>query len=155
MAAAHEADKAETVRRVKLAYYDLAYVDRALGLNEQELELLRHYESLSEARYAQGVGLQQAVVKLQAEIARGLNRLETLRLRRVDSEVALNALTDRPAAEPLPRIALATPSVATVRCRNAGRLGETQSARNSGRLPADRGRRKTHSSRPQNNTSRT
>jgi len=114
MAAAHEADKAETVRRVKLAYYDLAYVDRAVALNEQELELLRHYETLAEARYAQGIGLQQAVVKLQAEITRGLNRIETLRLRRVDAEVALNLLTDRPAGEPTPPVALASPPTARV-----------------------------------------
>ena len=65
LAALHEADKAEVVRQVKRAYYDLAYVDTATGITNEDLELLRHYETLAQARYGQGLGLQQAVVKLQ------------------------------------------------------------------------------------------
>jgi len=106
LAQVYEAQKAETVRRVKLAYYDLAYVDRAIVITEEDLDLLRHYETLAQARYAQGVGLQQAPVKLQAEITRALNRLETLRRQRIDAEAVLNTLMDLPANEPLPRAAL-------------------------------------------------
>ena len=102
----HRAGQAETVRRVKLAYYDLAYVDKALAITQEDLELLRHYETLAEARYAQGVGSQQAAVKLQAEITRGLSRLQTLGRQRVDAEAVLNALRDRPFASPLPKVDL-------------------------------------------------
>jgi len=97
----HEALKAEISRQVKLAYYDLAYVDRAAEVTTADLSLLEHYESLAQARYAQGVGLQQGVVKLQAEITRDRNRLQELRTRRVDAEALLNALRDRPAATPI------------------------------------------------------
>ena len=102
----HEAAQAEVVRRVKLAYYDLAYIDRAMRISEQDLDLLDHFETLAQARYAQGVGLQQAALKLQAEITRGLANLETLRRQRTDAETVLNKLRNRRAEEPAPRVEL-------------------------------------------------
>jgi cobalt-zinc-cadmium efflux system outer membrane protein len=93
----YETQRDEVVRQVKLAYYDLAYVDRALVIAEEDLSVLQRYETLAQARYAQGVGLQQAAIKLQAEITRDNNRLDTLRSRRVDAEASLNYLLDRPA----------------------------------------------------------
>ncbi len=100
----YEAQRDETIRVVKIAYYDLSYLDRAIEITEEDLRILEHYESLAQARYAQGVGLQQAVVKLQAEITRDRNRLAALRSRRVDAEAALNALRDRPADTPVARV---------------------------------------------------
>ncbi|MFH1573583.1 MAG: TolC family protein, partial [Acidobacteriota bacterium] len=100
----YEARRDEIIRQVKLAYYDLGYVDRAIAITGEDLSLLRHYETLAQARYSQGVGLQQAVVKLQAEITRDLNRLEQLRTRRVDAEAVLNALRDLPADTPVPSV---------------------------------------------------
>ena len=101
LAQVYEANKAELVRRVKLAYFDLGYVDLAIQIVTEDLELLRHFETLAQARYAQGVGLQQAVVKLQAEITRDRNRLEVLRRQRTDAEATLNTLLDRPPQEPI------------------------------------------------------
>ena len=72
------ARRAEVVRQVKRAYYDVAYLDRAIAITAEEEELLRHYESLAQARYSQGVGLQQAVVKLQAEITRVRSRRQEI-----------------------------------------------------------------------------
>jgi len=100
-----EAQKAEVVRQVKLAYYDLAYLDRAIAITQEDQLLLEHYEKLAESRYAQGIGLQQAVVKLQAEITRDLDRLEQLRRQRVDAEAALNALLNRPQS-PIAEVAI-------------------------------------------------
>lgn len=99
----YEAQKAEVVRQVKLAYYSLVFIDQAITITEEDLTLLQHYETLAQARYAQGVGLQQAVVKLQAEITRDRNRLEELRSQRVDAEAALNRLMDRSANTPVGR----------------------------------------------------
>lgn len=96
------AARADVVRRVRLTYYDLAFVDASIELTNEELDLLGHFEDLAQARYSQGVGLQQAVIKLQAEITRYQNRLEQLAARRVDAESALNSLLDRPAATSLP-----------------------------------------------------
>ena len=98
------ARQAEVVRQVKLAYYDLSYLDRAIEITAEEEELLRHYESLAQARYSQGVGLQQAVVKLQAEITRVRFRRQELLRKRTDAEAALNALRDQPVHVSIPAI---------------------------------------------------
>src|SRR5664279_4087587 len=64
----YEAGKDQVVRQVKTAYYSLAFIDLALAINDEEQLLLDHYEKLAESRYQQGAGLQQAALKLQAEI---------------------------------------------------------------------------------------
>ena len=102
----HETRKLELVRQVKLAYYTLAYIDRAIGITREDLSVLEHYESLAQSRYSQGIGLQQAVIKLQAEMTRDRNRLEELRSQRVDGEAALNSLMDLPAYSPVGPITL-------------------------------------------------
>lgn len=106
--------KAEIVRQVKISYFDLAFVDRAIRVREEESALLDHFATLAEARYSQGVGLQQAAVKLQAEITRARSEIEDLKRQRVDAEAALNALLDRPPATPVPPIELKRPTAAPV-----------------------------------------
>lgn len=97
----YRARRAEVIRQVKLAYFDLSYIDRALAITDEERKLLSHYETLAQSRYSQGFGLQQAVVKLQAEITRVLNRSRELMRQRVDAEAVLNTLRDRPPHDPV------------------------------------------------------
>ena len=101
--------RADVVRQVKLAYYDLGYVDRALAINRQEERLLAQYEQLARSRYAQGLGRQSDVVRLQAEITRVLSRREALEWRRIDGAAALNAALDRAAGVPVAPVALSDP----------------------------------------------
>ena len=100
------AQRAEVVRLVKHAWYDLGYVDRALTISREEEELLRHSEVLARSRYAQGFGQQGDVIRFQTEITRALHRREDLRRQRVDAEAAINALLDRAAAAPIPPVEL-------------------------------------------------
>ena len=100
----YQMERAEVVRRVKLAYYDLAYLDQALRITGEEEELLLHYEALAQARYSQGFGQQQEVIRLQAEVTQVLNRRQELLRQRTDFEAALNVLADRPVATPLPPV---------------------------------------------------
>ena len=99
----HE-QRAEVVRQVKLAYYDLAYLDEALRITEEDEQLLLHYEALARARYSQGFGQQQEVVKLQAEVTLVLNRRRELMRQRTDFEAALNVLADRPVNARIPPV---------------------------------------------------
>ncbi len=94
-------ERAEVVRQVKLAYYDLAYLDQALRITGEEEELLLHYEALAQARYSQGFGQQQEVIRLQAEVTQVLNRHHELLRQRTELEAALNVLADRPVATPV------------------------------------------------------
>jgi outer membrane protein TolC len=100
----HEAQKADVIQTLKLAYYSLAYIDRALDITEEDMSVLERYETLARARYEQGVGLQQAVVKLQAEITRDQNRLEELKKQRADFEAVLNSLRDLPSRAPVEKV---------------------------------------------------
>lgn len=102
----YEANKDQIVQQVKTAYYSLAFVDLALDINDEERLLLEHYEQLAESRYRQGIGLQQGVVKLQAEITRVQSRLQELRARRVDAETMINSLRNRPIGTPVPKVKL-------------------------------------------------
>ncbi len=103
---ARETLRAEIIRQVKTAYFDLGYLDRAIAIANEDRDLLGHFETLAQARYSQGTGLQQAVLKLQAEITRDENRLEELRRQRVDAEAALNTLLDRAPETSVPPVAI-------------------------------------------------
>ena len=108
----HRAVRRDVAAQVKEVYYDLGYVDVALGLAREEQSLLEHYETLARARYATGQGLQQAVIRLQAEITRVIDRRHLFDRQRATLAARLNTLLDRPAEEPVPAVApLARPPV--------------------------------------------
>lgn len=110
----HRERVAEVVRQVKLAYYDLGYLDEALRITGEEEQLILHYETLAQARYSQGFGQQQAVLKLQTEVTRVLSRRRELARRRTDFEAALNILANRPVDAPIPMIEIRDRPLASV-----------------------------------------
>lgn len=90
-----QAREREVVAQVKSAYYDLLYVDQAVVVTGQEKALLEQYEGLAQARYSSGQGLQQNVIKIQAEITKIMNRLLMLARQRESLTARLNTLADR------------------------------------------------------------
>jgi cobalt-zinc-cadmium efflux system outer membrane protein len=102
----YEAQKSEVVKQVRLAYYSLGFIDQALDITQEDVSVLERYETLARARYEQGIGLQQAVVKLQAEITKDKSHLEELRSQRVDLEASLNLLRDYPSTSPIEKVRL-------------------------------------------------
>ena len=120
----YQAARRDVVAQVKETYYDLAYLDTTLGLTREEQSLLEHYETLARARYATGQGLQQAAIRLQAEITRVVDRRHLLEGQRGTLAAHLNTLLDRPAEEPVPAVrALVRPPVDVDR-EELQRLGE-------------------------------
>ena len=111
--------RADTVKQVKVAYYEAAYLARAIRIASEEAESLRHYESLARARYAQGVGLQRDVLRIQAEITRVQGRLQELEAERRGVAANLNALRHQPIERPLPTV---TPGVRPTAKLNGGAL---------------------------------
>ncbi|HUV11988.1 MAG TPA: TolC family protein [Acidobacteriota bacterium] len=91
-----EGQEREIAAQVKIAFYELAYVDRAVSVLEEEESLLSHYETLAQARYSQGSGLQQGAIKIQAEITLILDRLKLLNQQRESLVSRLNTLMNRP-----------------------------------------------------------
>jgi len=119
----HEAQKTDVIQKVKLAYYSLAYIDQALDITREDMSVLEHYETLARARYEQGIGLQQAVVKLQAEITRDQNRLEEIKKQRVDLEAVLNSLRDLPADSPVEKVLPGKKPEARINCDDLYDIG--------------------------------
>lgn len=103
---AYRAKEREIVARVKTTFYELAFLDQAQRIVEEERSLLGHYETLAQARYEQGTGLQQAVIKIQAEITQLDDRLETLRQQRESQVAQLNTLLNREPSTPVPTLRL-------------------------------------------------
>lgn len=118
--------RAEVVRQVKFAYYDLAFLDRAINITNREEDVLRLYESLAQTRYAQGAGLQQAAVRLQAEITRVLSRRDGFLQRRAEIEAELNGLRDRPDHEPIAEARLESLPLVEVDQDRLHQLGRAQ-----------------------------
>ncbi len=99
-----QALRKDLVAELKSVYYDLCYIDKALSVADEEKFLLEHYERLSESRYASGQGLQQAVIKLQAELAMVDNRTLGLRQQRAVLAARLNTLLGTSPDSPPPPV---------------------------------------------------
>ena len=96
-----EARRLELVTDTRRLYYDLAFLDAWSKVVESDRATLDHYEELARTRYASGVGIEQAVVKIQAEITKDDARLLEIASRRAGLVAELNALRDEPQATPV------------------------------------------------------
>ncbi len=113
-----EATRLALATETRRLFWELAFLGRLREITGEFRTHLLQHEEISRVRYSTGVGLGQAVVKLQAEITRVDNRLLDIETRQVELAARLNALRDRPAAATLPVAAL--PVAAEVPLRAAG-----------------------------------
>jgi cobalt-zinc-cadmium efflux system outer membrane protein len=101
-----EARRLELVTEARRLYFEVGFLDAWAGVTRLDRETLSHYEELARVRYASGVGLEQAVVKIQAEITKDDNRALDIAKRRAAVVSSLNALRDLPQDTPLPLVEL-------------------------------------------------
>jgi outer membrane protein TolC len=111
-AAAIEALGAEVqlVSRVKIVYYELAYVDRAIAIMERTRGLLRDFFQVSQAMYGVGEGLQQDVLQAQVAVAQMTEDIVVMQQERIAMAARLNALMGRAADVPIGPLALPDPA---------------------------------------------
>lgn len=83
-------------------YDDYRYVERALEINAEHLELLREFQEVATARYAAGVAPQQAPLAAEVETAHVEQRQVVLTADRETVVARLNVLLHRPATAELP-----------------------------------------------------
>lgn len=88
--------------------YELTFLAAWEGILKNDRAILERYEELARTRYAAGVGLEQAVIKIQAEITKVDARLLQLADRRAEVTAAVNALRDRSPVAPVPVVSLPT-----------------------------------------------
>lgn len=99
----------DLVTETRRLAYELAFLDAHQAILTEERSALVRYEKTAQARYASGTGLQQEIVRIQAQITRSDTRLLEISERRSALLVAVNALRDRPAEEPTGVTKLPTP----------------------------------------------
>ena len=113
-AAAASADADEQTRmlvaRVRMAYYDLAYADRALEVMRGTRELLRQLLEVSTTMYAVGSTVQQDVLRAQVEVARMTEEVTRMQQERLAGAARLNTLLGREAAGPVGAVELPEPT---------------------------------------------
>jgi outer membrane protein TolC len=111
-AAELDADEMEAalVSRVKEVYFQLAFMDRALGIMASTRELLRDFLEVTSAKYAVGAGLQQDILQAQVAIAQMTADITIVEQNRVAMAARLNSLLGRPATEPVGSLELPDPA---------------------------------------------
>lgn len=96
-----EAARLDVAREVKDAYYELAYLERALEVVENNRKLLVNFIGVTETRYSVGVGGQQDVLKARVEASRLAEDAATLHEQRRATQARLNAALARPTTAPI------------------------------------------------------
>ena len=89
------------VRRVKEDYFNLYLADKSIGINKENIGLLKSFVEIAETRYSVGRGIQQDVLKAQVSLSKFEERLINLNFDRKKIVARLNTLMDRPPQTPL------------------------------------------------------
>ncbi len=87
--------------QVRMAYYNVAYADRALVVMRRTLGLLRDFRDVTTTMYGVGTGLQQDVLRAQVEVARMTEEIARMGQDRIAAAARLNALLGRAATSPV------------------------------------------------------
>jgi len=109
------------LRNVRVHWWNLSYLDKALMIVQKNQALLRNLVRVSEAKYKTGKGLQQDVLLAQLELSKLLEKELSLKFERADQVAKLNALLGRDSAtlvelpDNLPEISSSTPDVASLK----------------------------------------
>lgn len=102
--------EARVVHDVKRAWYELAFLDRAIDIAGRNEQLLADFVHIAQTKYAVGRGLQQDVLKAQVSQSGLRERLIVLRAQRRQAEAGLNAALNRDLDRPVGRTPELTPT---------------------------------------------
>jgi len=91
----------ELIARLKEAYYDLFLVHKTIQIHHEQVELLRQFVEITNAKFRTGKGSQADVLKAQVELSVLHQQLPVLEQRRETAAALLNMLLDRDPLSPL------------------------------------------------------
>ncbi len=95
------AKERELVSRLKQAYYDLFLTQKAIQVHHEQIDLLKQFFEIANAKFRAGKGSQADVLKSQVELSLLSQHLPVLEQRRKTAEAMLNMLLDRDPSSPL------------------------------------------------------
>jgi outer membrane protein TolC len=106
----YEQTRRQIVAQVKADYYAYFYDAKAIEITEKDKDLLQKLESIAEARYRVGKGIQQDVLRAQIEVARIDQKLIVFHQEESTAQARLNTLLYRDPESPLPPPAAVRPA---------------------------------------------
>ena len=83
------------IKRMKKAYYDLSFVNKATAITEANRRLLEKFLKITKTNYSVGKGLQQDVLKAQVEISKMVENIIDLEQKKATIKAELNTLLNR------------------------------------------------------------
>ena len=89
------------IRDVKMVWWNLFFLDRALEVVENNQVLMRQFIEVAESKYSVGKGLQQDVLLAQLELSKLLDNQVDLEGQRRNESIRLSTLLDRTATAAL------------------------------------------------------
>ncbi|MFT5287958.1 MAG: cobalt-zinc-cadmium efflux system outer membrane protein [Planctomycetota bacterium] len=98
-----EAALLELDQRARAAWYEYAWLERAIVITGGNRDLLIHWESVARARLSSGLGSYADVIRAQVELGKLEDRAQSLNDLRGPIVASLNAALNRPSASALPR----------------------------------------------------
>jgi outer membrane protein TolC len=101
---AMRAKERDLIARLKQAYYDLFLAHKAIQIHHEQIDLLKQFVEIANAKFRAGKGSQVDVLKAQVELSTLHQQLPVLDQRRDTAQGKLNQLLDRD-----PRFPLAPP----------------------------------------------
>lgn len=93
--ASADASRLAVVRDVRVAFFEIAYIDKALAIVERNRAVLADVIQVTEAHYSSGTGGQQDVLKARVEAARLGETASALLEERRATSAELNAMLNR------------------------------------------------------------
>lgn len=121
-----EAARLMVTERVVATLHELVYLDGAIAITEENLDLLRAFEEVLRARYRVGAGSHPELIRVQVALGQLEDRLTQLRAMRPAYAAELNAAMNRSAGQEVPILGALPGRVAVVDAE-----GLTQIARRS------------------------
>jgi len=93
--------KNQLIKNVKLTYYNLFFIDRAIDITLENTKTLEQFVKIAETKYSVGKGIQQDVLRAQVELSKMMDKLIRLEQQREELESQLNTLLNRPVENPV------------------------------------------------------
>ncbi len=91
----------ELIARLKQDYYELFLAHKTIQIHHEQIELLRQFVEIANAKFRAGKGSQSDVLKAQVELSMLHQQFPVLEQRRETAAALLNTLLDRDPLSPL------------------------------------------------------
>jgi cobalt-zinc-cadmium efflux system outer membrane protein len=98
-----EAARLKLYYQVKDAYYEYYYIQRAIAILQENVQLLQSFESVVRTRYQVAAASHPDVIRIQVELGKLEDRLKTVEDLQGPVIARLNAALNRPAETPVPQ----------------------------------------------------